>query len=76
MKPLQAEEVQFSLLRRFILLSRPLHIYKVANFIMIKLSHKNILKSKQILASSGVWRVVLSAPRRLTVKAGRGRTTL
>ena len=53
MKPLQVEEVQFRPLRRFILLSRPLHIYKVANFIMIKLSHKNILKSKQILSSSG-----------------------
>ena len=53
MKPLQAEEVQFRPLRRFMLLSRPLHIYKVANFIMIKFSHKNILKSKQILASPG-----------------------
>ena len=53
MKPLQVEEVQFRLFRRFMLLSRPLHIYKVANFIMIKLRHKNILKSKQILPSPG-----------------------
>ena len=48
MKPLQAEEVQFMLLSGFISPSRPLDIYKVAHFIMIKFSHKNILRSIQI----------------------------
>ena len=52
MKPLQAEEVQ---LKRFIASSRPLHIYKVAHFIMIKFSHKNISKSKQIFPMAGIF---------------------